>query len=44
MPPLRKLIFIAKLSYNFNFNLVESWDGYILIFSNRPPPPPPPPE
>ena len=31
----------AKLSFNFNFNLVESWDGYILIWSNHPPPSPP---
>ena len=26
-------IIIAKLSFNFNFNLVESWDGYILSWS-----------
>ena len=37
---LLDLDLIAKLSYNFNFNLVESWDGYILIWSTRPPPPP----
>ena len=30
---------IAKLSFNsnLNFNLVESWDGFILDFSNHPP-------
>ena len=26
---------IAKLSFNFNFNLVESWDSFILDFSNH---------
>ena len=28
---------IAKLSFNFNYNLVESWDGYILNFPSHPP-------
>ena len=28
----------AKLSFNFNHNLVESWDGYILNFPSHPPP------
>ena len=27
----------AKLSFNFNYNLVESWDGYILNFPSHPP-------
>ena len=27
---------IAKLSLNFNYNLVESWDGYILNFPSNP--------
>ena len=27
---------IAKLSFNFNYNLVESWDGYILNFPSDP--------
>ena len=27
---------IAKLSFNFNYNLVESWDGYILNFPSHP--------
>ena len=26
----KKKQYIAKLSFNFNFNLVESWDGFIL--------------
>ena len=26
----------AKLILNFNFNLVERWDGYILIWSDQP--------
>ena len=29
------MLAIAKLSFNFNFNLVESWDS-IIITSNRP--------
>ena len=28
---------IAKLSFNFNLNLVEGWDGLTLDFSNHPP-------
>ena len=28
---------IAKLSFNFNDNLVESRDGYILNFPSHPP-------
>ena len=28
--------FIAKLSFNFNYNLVESLDGYILNFPSHP--------
>ena len=28
---------IAKLSFNFNFNLVERWDGYIINFPIHPP-------
>ena len=31
---------IAKLSFNFNFNLVESWDGFILYSSTQPTHPP----
>ena len=31
----------AKLILNFNFNLVERWDGYILIWSSHPPTQPP---
>ena len=31
-----KLLF-AKLIFNFNFNLVERWDGYIIIWSSHPP-------
>ena len=31
------LLNIAKLSFNFNYNLVESWDGYILNFPSQPP-------
>ena len=27
---------VAKLSFNFNYNLNESWDGYILDFPSRP--------
>ena len=27
----------AKLILNFNFNLVERWDGYILNWSSHPP-------
>ena len=26
----------AKLIFNFNFNLVERWDGYILNFPSHP--------
>ena len=26
----------AKLSFNFNYNLVEIWDGYILNFPSHP--------
>ena len=29
-------MYIAKLSFNFNYNLVESWDGYILNFPSHP--------
>ena len=25
---------VAKLSFNFNYNLIESWDGYILNFTH----------
>ena len=28
---------IAKLSFNFNYNLIESWDGYVLNFPSHPP-------
>ena len=28
--------FDAKLILNFNFNLVERWDGYILNYSSHP--------
>ena len=28
----------AKLSFDFNYNLVESWDGYVLNFPNTQPP------
>ena len=35
-----KLLF-AKLIFNFNFNLVERWDGYIIIWSSHPPTQPP---
>ena len=42
---LNTLIFVtelvAKLSFNFNFNLVGSWDSLILNFSSHPPPPTP---
>ena len=27
---------IAKLNFNFNFNLIESWDGFILNSSTPP--------
>ena len=27
----------AKLSFNFNYNLVEIWDGYILNFPTHHP-------
>ena len=30
---------IAKLSFNFNLNLVESWDSLIFDLSNHPTPP-----
>ena len=30
---------IAKLSFNFNFNLVEIWDGFIYNLSNHSIPP-----
>ena len=30
------MLLIAKLSFNFNYNLVESWDGYILNFPSHP--------
>ena len=30
-------IYIDKLSFNFNYNLVESWDVYILNFPSHPP-------
>ena len=33
----------AKLSFNFNFKLVGSWDSLILNFSSHPPPPTQPP-
>ena len=39
----RELIIFAKFSFNFNYNLVESWDGYILNFPSHPPPTNPPP-
>ena len=29
-------VLFAKLIFNFNFNLVERWDGYILIWSSHP--------
>ena len=35
------LLNFAKLSFNFNFNLVESWDSFILNFSNHSTPPHP---
>ena len=28
---------IAKLSFNFNYNLVESWDSINFIFQTHPP-------
>ena len=28
---------IAKLSFNFNYNFVESWDGYVLNFPTTQP-------
>ena len=28
---------VAKLSFNFNYNLVESWDDYIINFPSHPP-------
>ena len=34
---------IAELTFNFNFNLVESFDGFIL-YSSTPPTQPPTPE
>ena len=30
--------YIPKLSFNFNFNLVESWDSFIPTWSSHPPP------
>ena len=30
---------IAKLSFNFNFNLVERWNSLIPTWSSHPPPP-----
>ena len=30
-------IFFAKLSFNFNYNLVESWDSINFIFNTHPP-------
>ena len=27
--------FIAKLSFNFNFNLIGSWDSFILILTKK---------
>ena len=33
---------IAKLSFNFNFNLVESWDSLNFIEHTHPPPTHPP--
>ena len=35
---------IAELTFNFNFNLVESFDGFILYSSTPPTQPPPTPE
>ena len=32
---------IAKLSFNFNYNLVESWDSINFIFNTHPPNHPP---
>ena len=29
-------IFVAKLSFNFNYNLVESWDSINFIFNTHP--------
>ena len=29
--------FFAKLIFNFNFNLVDRWDAYILTWSSHPP-------
>ena len=34
--PRLESIFFAKLIFNFNFNLVERWDGYILIWPSHP--------
>ena len=31
------LFFFAKLSFNFNYNLVESWDSINFIFNTHPP-------
>ena len=30
------ILIIDKLSFNFNYNLVESWDVYILNFPSQP--------
>ena len=35
---LNLIIDIAKLSFNFNYNLVESWDSINLIFHTHHPP------
>ena len=32
----KKMLFISKLSVNFNYNLVESWDSINFIFHTHP--------
>ena len=33
---IMSFVLIAKLSFNFNYNLVESWDSINFIFNTHP--------